>query len=99
MSTTALSQSALAAAGINMNSVYGPLNLNPSAGQMSQIDEINHLSGKGMSIRIVPANGGTIISIRDENNIVSHSNLYVVPEGQDIASELGKIITLHYLKT
>lgn len=97
MSTSALSQSAIA--GMSMSGVYGPLNINPSAGQMSQIDEINHLSGKGMSIRIVPANGGTIISIRDENNIIASSNLYVVPEGQDIASEIGKIITLHYLKS
>jgi hypothetical protein len=96
MSTSALSQSAIA--GMSMNTMYGPLNISPGAGQMSQIDEINHLSGRGMSIRIVPANGGTIISIRDENNIVAQSNLYIVPEGQDIATELGKIITLHYLK-
>lgn len=54
--------------------------------------------GRGMNIRIVPANGGTIISIRDENQYGGTGDLYVVGQEQDIASELSKIITLHYLK-
>jgi hypothetical protein len=54
--------------------------------------------GRGMNIRIVPANGGTIISIRDESSFSGSSDLYVVGQDQDIAAELSKIITLHYLK-
>jgi hypothetical protein len=67
-------------------------------GKMSQIDEITHFGGRGMSIRIVPANGGIIISVRDENNIASTSDLYVVGSEQDLGAEIGKIITMHYLK-
>ena len=54
--------------------------------------------GRGLNIRLVPANGGTIISIRDENTFNQVSDLYVINSDQDIGSELGKIITLHYLK-
>ena len=60
-------------------------------------EEVMHLGGRGMSIRIVPANGGTIISIRDEN-VVGNSDLYIIHETEDIGQEIGKIITLHYLK-
>ena len=52
----------------------------------------------GLNIRIVKANGGTIISIRDETRI-GPSDLYVISEDQDISVEIGKIITLHYLKS
>jgi len=76
-----------------------PSALAPFNGTMSMVDEITHLAGKGMSIRIVPASGGTIISIRNEIDISSSSDLYVIPENQNIAEELGKIITLHYLKS
>lgn len=61
---------------------------------LGQSDEL----GRGLNIRLVPANGGTIISIRDENHYSAQSSLYVVSEGQDIGAELSKIITLHYLK-
>ena len=54
--------------------------------------------GRGINIRVVPANGGTIISIRDENQYSGASDLYVVGQDQDIGTELSKIITLHYLK-
>lgn len=69
------------------------------AGSWSRMDEINHMGGKGMSIRIVPATGGTIISIKDESKMSDYSNLYVISDSQNIAEEIGKIITLHYLKS
>ena len=53
--------------------------------------------GRGLNIRIVPATGGTIISIRDEN-YGGTSDLYGINQDQDVGTELGKIITLHYLK-
>lgn len=65
-----------------------------SIGTQNPVEEL----GRGMNIRIVPANGGTIISIRDENQYHSSGDLYVVGQDQDIATELSKIITLHYLK-
>ena len=54
--------------------------------------------GNGMTIRIVPANGGIIVSIRNDNNYSSAGDLYVVGEDQDLGAELGKIITMHHLK-
>jgi hypothetical protein len=51
----------------------------------------------GLNIKIVPATGGTIVSINDMNQIRS-SDLYIIHESQDIGQELGKILTLHYLK-
>jgi hypothetical protein len=55
---------------------------------------------RGLNIRIVPANGGTIISIRNDSDfhVAVNSDLYVISEDQDLASEIGKIITLHCLK-
>ena len=67
-------------------------------GSMGVVDEITHLVGRGLGIRIVPANGGIIISVRDENDPGSASDLYVISESQDIGAEIGKIITMHYLK-
>jgi hypothetical protein len=57
----------------------------------------NYGVGTGMNIRIIPANGGTIISIKDEHK-VGTPDFYVLSETQNIAEEIGKIITLHYLK-
>jgi hypothetical protein len=57
----------------------------------------NYGVGTGMNIRIIPANGGTIISIKDEFKVGS-PDFYVLSETQNIAEEIGKIITLHYLK-
>jgi hypothetical protein len=76
----------------------GAINQAAPKGHMSHLDEITHLSGRGMTIRIVPANGGIIISIRDENKIVGDSELYVIGSDQDLGAEIGKIITMHYLK-
>lgn len=67
-------------------------------GHMSMIDEITHLSGRGMTIRIVPANGGTVIAIKDESQSSSNSNLYVIGQDQDLGQEIGKIITMNILK-
>ena len=57
----------------------------------------------GITIKIAPANGGTIITvgqeIHQENSIVlgqyQKEELYVIPDGvDDFDRELGKIITL-----
>ena len=66
---------------------------------LGTVEEISQFGGKGMTIRIIPATGGTIISIKREDTYSSPSNLYVISEDQNIAEELGKIITLHYLKS
>jgi len=64
---------------------------------MTGHDELTQMNNQGLNIRIVPATGGTIISIRADNNY-SNGDLFVIHEDQDLGAELGKIITLHYLK-
>jgi hypothetical protein len=63
----------------------------------------------GITFKITPANGGTIITVTEEarRNDVSitlagygeREELYIIPEGvDDFDRELGKIITLHRMK-
>ena len=54
----------------------------------------------GLRFTVMPARGGTIIQMRtydrkrDENN---HTT-YVIPEGADIAVEVGRIVSLELIK-
>ena len=75
-----------------------PLNGISIAGAGLQEDVTMH-SHQGLTIRVVPATGGTIVSIRKDNTFGSTGDLYVINEESDLGAELGKIITLHYLKT
>lgn len=76
-----------------------PLNGISIAGAGIQMDDVTMHSHQGLTIRVVPASGGTIISIRKDNTYGSTGDLYVINEDSDLGAELGKIITLHYLKT
>jgi hypothetical protein len=54
-------------------------------------------NGQTLTIKITPANGGTIVTTqRDEYN--GHE-FHVIPDGADFDRELGKIITMHKLKS
>jgi hypothetical protein len=88
------------------NAAYGPipgLNINTlgglTLGGASGHDELTQQSNQGLNIRIVPASGGHIVSIRKDNNYSSNSDLHIIHEDSDLGVELGKIITLLYLKT
>ena len=103
MSSGLFNQSHQAVAGAGYGAM--PLNITTALsgigtgqGVLSPIDEITHLSGRGLTIRIVPATGGIIISIRDENDHSRSNDLYVIGQDQDLGAEIGKIITMHYLK-
>jgi hypothetical protein len=48
-----------------------------------------------LTLKITPANGGTIISVGSH---VNEDNLYVIADDADFDRELGKIITLSRLK-
>lgn len=55
----------------------------------------------GIVIKVMPANGGTIISVRSESPssmLSTNAELYVIHSDQDLGAEIGKIITMHYLK-
>ena len=67
----------------------------------------NKMNLPGITFKIVQANGGTIISVidnqRSENTITisgyEREELYIIPDGvEDFDRELGKIITLHRMK-
>ena len=50
-----------------------------------------------MTIKITPANGGTIIQMHLQE--YSNGELYIIPDGSDFDRELGKIITMSKLKS
>ena len=50
-----------------------------------------------MTIKITPANGGTIVQI--QTNEYNSGELHIIPDGSDFDRELGKIITLSKLKS
>lgn len=50
----------------------------------------------GIDLRITPANGGTIIHIKNEDGEIG--DLYVIDESKDLGCELGKILTMHLLR-
>jgi hypothetical protein len=56
----------------------------------------HHEFNEGIDLRITPANGGSIVSINHRNNTLS--DLYVITEDKDLGAEIGKIITMSYLK-
>ena len=84
------------------NAVYGAIPSILSGTSMGAIagssaaDEIAYATG--ISLKIVPANGGTIVSIRFDQDHHTVPHLYVLAEGADLGAEIGKIITMHYLK-
>ena len=53
------------------------------------------ITGQTLTLKITPANGGSIISIANTNQAES---LYIIPDDADFDRELGKIITLNKLK-
>jgi hypothetical protein len=56
----------------------------------------HHEFDEGIDVRITPANGGYIISVNHRN--ITRPDLYIVTEDKDLGAEIGKIITMSYLK-
>lgn len=84
---------------INPSSGYGAIPLSGASSITLNGNTSDELTqAVGVTLKIMPANGGTIISIRNDSSFSSVADLYVIAEDQDIGSEIGKIITLHYLK-
>jgi len=74
------------------------ISIGAALGSLSPGDEVDYLSARGLNIRVLPANGGTIVSVRRERDIVGEADLYVIGESQDLGTEIGKIITMNFLK-
>jgi hypothetical protein len=65
----------------------GGLTINPSTPQSSQT----------LTIKITPANGGTIVQMQTSD--YANGELYIIPDGIDFDRELGKIITVSKLRS
>jgi len=80
-------------------SAYGAL-------QTVQLSGTNSMNLPGTAFKITSANGGTIISVKEDNNSgyvmlggSGPEELYIIPDGvEDFDRELGKIITMHRMK-
>ncbi len=56
-----------------------------------------HEFDEGVDIRITPASGGFIVSV-NHRNTPTKPDLHIVTEDKDLGAEIGKIITMSYLK-
>jgi hypothetical protein len=88
--------------GQGMQSGYGAI---PIGGLT--INPTNKMNLPGITFKITPANGGTIITVttdvREKNHVTlggyDQEELYIIPDGvEDFDRELGKIITIHRMK-
>ena len=88
--------------GQGMHSGYGAV---PIGGLT--FNSTNKMNLPGITFKITPANGGSIITVTDdvrEKNQITLSGyereeLYIIPDGvEDFDKELGKIITIHRMK-
>jgi len=71
----------------------GTININPAGYGVAQAPQ----SSQTMTIKITPANGGTIIQM--QTNDYNNGELYIIPDGSDFDRELGKIITMSKLRS
>jgi hypothetical protein len=75
-----------------------------TAGQISQIDlgaytfgNDKKLPNKKVSIDVHTAHGGYVVKVTNGHGV--EDDMYVIGDGQDLGTELGKIITHHTLKS
>lgn len=72
----------------------GTINITPGYGGVGSFAP---QTSQTMTIKITPANGGTIVQI--QTNEYNSGELHIIPDGSDFDRELGKIITLSKLKS
>lgn len=55
---------------------------------------------RSIHFQVLPAVGGAVVQIRkyDNRKDENHYSTYVIPEGQDIAKEVGNIVSLEILR-
>jgi hypothetical protein len=59
-----------------------------------------HVEVGGLSFNVMPAQGGTVVQIRTYNRKTDQDNLvtHVVPEGEDITTAIGHIVSMELLR-
>ena len=83
---------------IDLNSLLKTINTSYNQVEDDYFDEYD--IGENVStvtIKITPANGGTIINV-DPADRGGRGDLYVIDSEKDLGVELGQILTMHYLK-
>jgi hypothetical protein len=55
---------------------------------------------EGLRFTVMPARGGTIVQIRtyDTKRDSNQYTTYVIPDGQDIAEEVGRIVSMELIR-
>jgi hypothetical protein len=77
----------------------GQLAISPNGNMVYNTgNNINMQNKQTLTIKITPANGGTIVTTQTDEYSGQHE-FYVIPDGTDFDRELGKIITLNKLKS
>jgi hypothetical protein len=80
-------------------SAVGQLSISPNGNMVYNTgNNTNMQNNQTLTIKITPANGGTIVTIQRDEYSGQHE-FHVIPDGTDFDRELGKIITLNKLKS
>lgn len=56
----------------------------------------NDVPQGGFVLKIMPARGGIVLTAFSGDGNVG--DMYVIADGKDLGEEIGKIVTMHYLK-
>jgi hypothetical protein len=62
--------------------------------------ETNHVNVDGLNFTVMPAQGGTIVQLRryDRKHDRNENSTHIIPEGKDVAEEVGKIVAIELWK-
>jgi molybdenum cofactor biosynthesis enzyme MoaA len=73
---------------------------NPSTTCCESVNRPRLTSDRAITFVLHPAEGGTVIEMLDYDATtgISHNRLYLIADGQDLAEEFSKILTLESLK-
>jgi hypothetical protein len=55
---------------------------------------------EGLRFTVMPARGGTIVQLRTYDRRKDESNMstYVIPDGHDVAEEVGRIVSMELIR-
>jgi hypothetical protein len=65
---------------------------NPISSGLADID--------GLRFTVMPAMGGTIVQVRlhDSRKADPQASTYIIPQGDDVATEIGRIVSMELIK-
>ena len=72
----------------------------PEADVGIKVRENTEADVEGLRFTVMPARGGTIVQIRqyDHKRDENHTVTYVIPDGEDIAVEVGRIVSMELMR-